>query len=271
MIITALMENFCEKGGFRGEHGLSLRIQARSADIVFDTGSTGAFMENSRALGFEPGPDNVGVLSHGHYDHSGGLAALFKGPRRPAVLYAGHGYDRKRFAVAGKERRSIGLPFSPRSDGLPDPFIVSFPEQLDEGIFILPAAEMKDGSKPLERFRTEAEGGEALDYFSDELSLAVIEEDGLSVVTGCAHRGIVNIVASARGLFPGIRLKAVIGGFHLSIAEDGEIVRVASALAGFDPGRIFCMHCTGVRGYAGIAAALPGRTAWLSCGSSVTI
>ncbi len=271
MTVTALMDNHVDQQGFVSEHGLSLRIQARSADVVFDTGSTGAFLENARALGFELGPENLVVLSHGHYDHSGGLAALFKGPQCPSVLYAGRGYGRTRYAVAGAERRSIGLPFAERPVGMPEPFIVSVPEQLDEGVFILPAAEMKDGSAPLERFRMETEAGEAIDDFSDELSLAVIEEDGLSVITGCAHRGIVNIVASARGLFPGVPLKAVIGGFHLSSAEEGEIGRVASALAAFDPGKLFCMHCTGVRGYAGIAAALSGRTAWLSCGSSVTI
>jgi 7,8-dihydropterin-6-yl-methyl-4-(beta-D-ribofuranosyl)aminobenzene 5'-phosphate synthase len=266
------MDNYCDKGGFVGELGLSLLVQVGRAKLLFDTGATGSFLNNARRLGIDLSDLGEVVLSHGHYDHSGGVAALYALlSDSPPPLFAGRGYDVRRFAVSATERRSIGLPFEARPAGMPEPILIERAERLEEGVFVLPRADMIDGSEIPSRFRTLSGGVEAQDDFSDELALAVIEEGGLTVISGCAHRGIVNIVRAALLAFPGIPLKAVVGGFHFSEADEAGMRQTAEALAALKPEKIFCSHCTGVRGFAALAAALPGKISWLACGASVTI
>jgi 7,8-dihydropterin-6-yl-methyl-4-(beta-D-ribofuranosyl)aminobenzene 5'-phosphate synthase len=267
MTITALMDNHCDKAGFRGEHGLSLWVEAGDSRVLFDAGSTDAFLANARLLGINPASAEAVVLSHGHYDHGGGLLALFAASRRALTFYAGPGFGKKRYAVDGASRRSIGMDM----EGLPAPETVSTVRKISVRLFLLPAAALGDGSRLLERFRAEGREDEEIDDFADELTMVAVEADGLTVITGCAHRGVLNIARAALAVFPGLPLKAIAGGFHLADADDVEIGRVAAGLAELRPGRVLCMHCTGVRGYAGIAAALPGRTAWLSCGSRASI
>lgn len=272
MIITSLMDNYCDSGGFRGELGLSLLVDAGGKRVLFDTGATGGFLENARRLGLDLASVDEVVLSHGHYDHSGGLAALYAAlASSPPPLFAGQGYDTTRFAVSAIEHRSIGFPFAERPAGMPSPTLVDSVLRLEEGIFVLPRADIVDGSAIPSRFRKLSKGGEVQDDFSDELALAVVEEGAISVISGCAHRGIVNIVRAALSAFPGLPLKAVVGGFHFSEADEAGMRRTAEALAAMEPKMVFCAHCTGVRGYAALAAAMPGITAWLACGASANI
>ena len=91
------------------------------------------------------------------------------------------------------------------------------------------------------------------------------EPAGLVVVTGCAHRGIVNIVEASRKAFPGRPVAAVVGGFHLVDAPDEALGRVIDAMVRIGPARILCGHCTGPRAYASLRASLPG-VSWLSIG-----
>lgn len=268
MTITALMDNYCRTAGLKAEHGLSLHIHTDKSDILFDAASTPAFLDNAAFLGTELGKLDAVVLSHGHYDHAGGLAALYASFSEAPPLFAGRGWERQRWAVAASSRRFIGVA-SP--DSLPEPHLVEGLDEIAEGIFLLPAADRLDGSEPLARFRVGEAGQEVLDEFDDELALVLVTELGLAVITGCAHRGVVNIVRAALLAFPDLPLKAVIGGFHLADAPETELRRIASELADLGPERLYCNHCTGVRGYAALSAAMPNKVDWLSSGMSIEL
>lgn len=211
------------------------------------------------------------ALSHGHYDHTGGLAALYEAiaPGSPP-LYAGRGYAVSRFACAVGKSRSIGIPDSCRPPAAPRAAELSSILELGSGVYLMPRAARLDGSAPAGRFRLEPSEEGRLDEFDDELSIVVDQPEGIVVITGCAHRGIANIAGAALRAFPGRPLAALVGGFHLGDESEAELERVSSAIAALEPGRVLCGHCTGVRGYAALSAAMK-RVEWAECGKRFTL
>jgi 7,8-dihydropterin-6-yl-methyl-4-(beta-D-ribofuranosyl)aminobenzene 5'-phosphate synthase len=265
------MDDFCPKGKLRGEHGLSYYIETDSAKVLFDTGQTDALIANAGTLGVDLDRLDAVVLSHGHYDHCGGLSALFEAvaPARPA-MYAGKGYSVRKWARTNDGLSDIGLPESSRPPRVPaaievDAIVNPFP-----GLFLQPRAERVDGATANPRFRLIEAGVERMDDFDDELSIVVEERGGIVVITGCAHRGIVNIVKAAMRAFPGKPLAAIVGGFHLGDAPDGTLSLIADGIAELAPGRILCGHCTGTRGFAAISAR-NRDVSWLACGMRVDV
>ncbi len=270
MIITSLVDDYCPRRGLGGEHGLSLLVEAGGRTVLLDAGQDDLLIRNARALEMDLRGLDAVVLSHGHYDHGGGLAALFEelaGEAPP--LYAGPGHTDRRLSRSEERVVDIGLalPFLPPT-AFP-PLQVDALEALGGGLFILPKAEALDGSEPSTRFRRVVGDLETVDAFDDELSLVVVEEEGISVIAGCAHRGIGNIAREALAAFPGRPLRALVGGFHLADRPQAELARIAEDLAALAPSFIHCGHCTGPRGYAALAARFGDRAAWLHCGSRI--
>jgi 7,8-dihydropterin-6-yl-methyl-4-(beta-D-ribofuranosyl)aminobenzene 5'-phosphate synthase len=265
------MDDYCPKRGLIGEHGLSLFIETGVARLLFDTGQSGLFLDNARHLGVDLSSLDAVVLSHGHYDHGGGLTAFARLNGRPMPLYAGKGFADARYSKRGDTLDAIGLGASATPVGNDLLCIIESPREIAPGLFILPKAERLDGSIASPRFRRVCEGTEVIDCFDDELSLVAQDEEGLTVVTGCAHRGIVNIARQAVTAFPGRPLKALIGGLHLVDSSPDDIEKTAAALAELEPETVYCSHCTGMPGYAALCAALPGKVSWLSCGMRIDL
>jgi 7,8-dihydropterin-6-yl-methyl-4-(beta-D-ribofuranosyl)aminobenzene 5'-phosphate synthase len=269
MTITSLMDDYCPKRGFVGEHGLSLLIESSVAKLLFDTGQSGLFLDNARHLGADLSSLDAVVLSHGHYDHGGGLAALARLSRRPIPIYAGKGFDDARYSKRGDTLDAIGLISSAAPIGSSPLSIVESPREIAAGLFIMPKAERADGTAASPRYKRMCEGTEVVDCFDDELSLVSCDDKGIIVITGCAHRGIANIARQAMAAFPGMPLKALIGGFHLIEASPDALAKTTASLAALEPEAIYCSHCTGMAGYAALCCALPGKVTWLSCGARI--
>lgn len=272
MTITSLMDDYCPKRGFRGEHGLSLYLETVGMKLLLDTGQTDAFITNAEVLGINLSSLNAVVLSHGHYDHGGGLKALYERLfATPPPLFAGRGFDMSRRARNGDQLNDIGLPSLILPEHSPTPILIDTFEKLGTSAYLLPPAEKIDEAEAITRFRVIQGGSEKLDNFDDELSLVFDEDDGIVIVTGCAHRGIQNIAHAAVRAFPGKPIKALVGGFHLADVSDGELVKIAKTIANLEPKAVFCAHCTGPRGFSALLHILPGRVTWLSCGMSISI
>ncbi len=282
MTITSLVDDFCPRRGFRGEHGLSLYVEQGSTRLLFDAGQSAAFMANAEVLGISLYALDTVVLSHGHYDHGGGLPALFAAPRAAGTrLYAGRGFDDSRWAVEGSKLRDIGLARPAASDLRSRATLVEKALEIADGLFLMPCAEMRRDARIDPRFRAAALGSGAPgscapettrpDLFEDELSLVSVDKGALTIVTGCAHRGILNIVEAARRAFPGKPIRAIVGGFHLGSWPDAELAEIAADLAALEPAALYPSHCTGMRGFAALDSALHGKVEWLSCGMKITI
>ncbi|MCX7024280.1 MAG: MBL fold metallo-hydrolase [Spirochaetes bacterium] len=272
MTITSLVDDYCPNRGFRGEHGLSLYMEANDTKLLFDTGQGDAFLVNARTLGIDLSGLDAVVLSHGHYDHGGGLMALygtFGG--LPPPLFAGRGFDEPRRSRSEGGYRDIGLPIPILPARAPAAIVIDAFEELVPAVFFLPHAERVDGTEAMPRFRRIVGEADMVDDFDDELSLVLDGKDGIVIVTGCAHRGILNIARAAAQAFPGRPVKALVGGFHLIDASDAVLSQVARDIAALEPGFVLCAHCTGLRGYAALSETVPGEVSWLSCGMSISL
>jgi len=266
------MDDYCPKRGIRGEHGLSFYIETEDARLLFDTGQSETFLENARVLRIDLSGLDAVILSHGHYDHGGGLNALYATLDPPLPpLFAGRGFDAPRRSRGVDGLKDIGLPSPLMPLHAPAAIVIDTFKELASGVYFLPQAERLDGIETTSRFWKIQGETELIDDFCDEISLVFNAEDGIVVITGCAHRGILNIARAAAQAFPGKPLKALVGGFHLADESPEAISRIASDIAAMAPSMIICGHCTGLRGFAALSQAVGGKVSWLSCGMSISL
>ncbi|MCY0886466.1 MAG: MBL fold metallo-hydrolase [Firmicutes bacterium] len=254
------------------EHGLSYFIswtaEGERHHLLLDFGlSAGGTRHNLEQLGLDPGRVEALVLSHGHFDHFGGLAALR--PLLPAGIpfYAGADVFRHRYLVAGGVRADVGA----LDPGLVEGFRVELLEAPRE---VLPGAWLSGPIARTTPFETgspyllvETPAGVVADTFPGEQALAFPTPEGLVVISSCAHAGIVNTVRHLQAVTGVERVAAVLGGFHLSGAPRERVEATVDALAVLEPARLVPMHCTGLQAWQRFAERLPEATAVNAVGS----
>ena len=219
MRITVLIEN--TKNPIRTdllpEHGLSLYLEKEKHKILFDTGASNRFIQNAYKLGVDLESIDAVVLSHGHFDHGGGLYSFMQ-LNRLAPLYAGPGALEAHFVkllgmmyVPVGIRRSRINPFRARL------VVVDVLTEVFPKLFILPnIIPLSNPPGDMNTFYRNTLRGKERDMFQHEVVLVIEESDGIVIVTGCSHKGILNIVRSVESYFPAMPIKAVVGGMHMT-------------------------------------------------------
>lgn len=274
MIIKTLVENTSASEVLGSEHGLSLYIETKHHKLLFDTGASTLFAENARKMQIDLSKVDLLVISHGHYDHGGGLKA-FLDLNSHAKIYLnknafGDYYSRR----PNGEKKYIGLD----KTLLPNDRFAFVEGQLfiDEELELFSGVNgtrlNPSGNKDL--FIKDGEAFK-LDDFSHEQNLIIKENGNTVLVAGCAHNGIVNILEhfhAGKNRQP----SHVVGGFHLynrsadQYENPSVIAEIGSYLLG--TGALFYTgHCTGVKAYEQLKSIMSDHVNYLSTGSQLII
>jgi 7,8-dihydropterin-6-yl-methyl-4-(beta-D-ribofuranosyl)aminobenzene 5'-phosphate synthase len=283
-VAAAQFEGGRTNAGLRAEHGYSALVTVRSGNtsstLLFDAGaSPDALAVNAALLGTGLGDLQGVVLSHGHFDHTGGLDGLARARGRSGLPLTLHpaAWTRRRQALPGGQE--LPMPTLSKAAIEREGFAVierRQPSLLAGGILVTGevdrVTEFERGMPPAHQ-AWDGHGWRHDPAVIDDQALVIsVRGRGLVVVTGCGHAGVVNIVRHAMRLTGVGRLLAVIGGFHLSgPAFEPAIEPTVAALTALAPELIVPGHCTGWRAQHALAAALPGAWVQSSVGTTYTL
>ncbi len=251
--LTVVMDNIIPNVGgapcFAGEAGLAYLIEYQGKKILFDTGQSGAVVHNLSLLGIQPASLDMIVLSHNHYDHTGGLLKVLQQGGKSLPVYANNGIFEPHYAATDTSRRFIGIPFCREqltalgaewriSDG---------PQEIMPNLILSgKVPRVSDFEKGDTKFRmVDKSGCECLDIVEDDASLYYKTDRGLVVIGGCTHSGLVNTVEHGLALTGLKRLAVWIGGTHLGPVSKEQQERTLEALERYQPDFIASSHCTG--------------------------
>jgi 7,8-dihydropterin-6-yl-methyl-4-(beta-D-ribofuranosyl)aminobenzene 5'-phosphate synthase len=268
--------------GLMAEHGFSALVSVRrgatTTTLLFDTGlSPDAMMTNASRLGVDFSAVQAVVLSHGHFDHAGGLAGLAgrRGTRSLPMVIHPLIWTHRRLAVPGREPEDLPTLSRPALEAEGFELIERRqPSLLADGCVLITGevdrtTDFEHGMPPSHQARTGSQWEPDPLILDDQALVVNLRGRGLVILTGCGHAGAINIVRYAQRLTSVPALHALLGGLHLSGPAFEPIVGpTISALTELAPALVVPGHCTGWRAQHGLAAALPDAWVAGSSGSS---
>lgn len=273
MVITTLIENTSRDGCLKKELGLSFYVETANHKILFDTGASGAIVENAAVLGVDLSAVDVVVLSHGHYDHGGGLEAFFK-VNGKAVVYVQESAFGDYYSRRGEDSVYIGLDKTLANHS--QIIFVDGNLLLDEELFLFSGVVgRKLVSEANGNLLYRRNGEYVLDAFAHEQYLVVKEKGKDVLFSGCAHCGIVNILDRYAELAGGVP-DCVFGGFHLSNPRmEGQVddvllealaLRLLSGTTAY-----YTCHCTGLKSFEILRLLMGARIRYVGVGDRIEV
>ncbi|MFC2051307.1 MBL fold metallo-hydrolase [Chloroflexota bacterium] len=248
--ITTLSENTASRSNLLAEWGLSILVETDSVSVLLDTGQSISASYNADILGVDLSKIDKIVLSHGHYDHTGGLRQVLRKMRKEVEIIAHPDIWAAKYSCRqGQEDRYIGIPFQRQElENLGARFnLTTKPVKIAENI-------MTTGEVPMvtdfEQINSNLFVKENTDFKPDKLlddqAITVNTELGLVVILGCAHRGIINTLYHAQQLTGVKQICLVLGGCHLVGTTEERIWQTIDALEKLGVSRIGVSHCAGL-------------------------
>lgn len=271
MKITVLVENTSDFLPTR--HGLSLYIQTQQHNILFDMGPDDTFLNNARTLGIDLSEADIAFLSHGHYDHGGGLPAFLE-INHTAKVYLQKSAFSPHFSQDKEQERCIGI--DPALENHPQLIFADEHTVIDEELQLFAGVTERYLFASSNRTLLMQRGNAHVpDDFSHEQSLIITEGENRVLIAGCAHCGIVNICRRAERIC-GAPMTHVFAGFHLSnpgrgTSEPEQTVRAVGKELALRPSQYFTCHCTGIPSYERLRGVLGDRVRYASAGTVLTL
>lgn len=275
--VTVLVENTAQGHGLLAEHGLAFWIEIGPRRILFDAGQTDIVSHNAALLDLDLSSMDAMVLSHGHYDHTGGLPAIARSNTRRekgVVAYAHPRAMEDKYARnADGTGRYIGMATDSRN-ALHTSFELlktEAPAEVGEGLMVTgPIPRVTDFEDTGGPFFKDAECRQPDDLIDDQAAFFETSA-GTIVVLGCAHAGIVNTLNYIMQLVPDRPIHTVMGGTHLVTANERRMTKTVEALRAIDIQRLFPLHCTGFQAAARLWKEFPNRVRACPVGTRVAL
>ena len=254
--ITVICENTASAPKLAGEFGLAFLIE-RDKNTLFDTGQGIAVIQNLKMLGKDITKIERIILSHGHFDHTGGLSAVLKEKGGKTPVFVNPDIFTEKVALfespQGNVAMPIGLPLKKENyeTGGAEFRPVKGIAEIDDGLFAFSNIRRKPGWKAWDARLKQKKGNSIIDDpFNDDLSLLLETESGPVVLLGCAHAGIVEILENISEEKGYTEFHAVIGGTHLGTAPLEYVNKAIDALKKYKVKIIGTSHCTGFKASA---------------------
>ena len=256
--ITTLIENLPDgEGKLFFEHGFSVLVEECDRRILFDTGQTGEFVKNAEKLGIDLSDIDTVILSHGHYDHTGGVPQLMKYLKKKTPVYVGKEFFAHKYKLLEDgSYKYNGNPFETKllTSGAGEQakaelyYVEENVTKLSEQLFLFKNFKRVNEFETINsKFFVKTEQGYTQDLFPDEIALGVLAKEGLVLVVGCSHVGIVNILEHVKRTV-NLPVAAVIGGTHLVEADESRLKKTVEAFKMYGVKTIAVSHCTGEAG-----------------------
>ena len=270
--ITVLVDYSC-KEGLETEHGFAAWVEVGDRQILFDTGQTGVMQTNAAKLGIDLKQAEALVLSHGHFDHTGTLPQ-FLAENQSAHVYYAHGLHIDRYSCRpGTPVRSIGMPETSRQAlaALPAERLhdLTSPHYLVPGVGLTgPVPRVSDFEDVGGPFFLDPDSHKD-DLIEDDQSMWFETDDGLVILLGCCHAGLVNTINYIRKISGIEKVRGVVGGMHLVNADQRRLDKTFSAMAEWHPQFLVPCHCTGENAGLQMRDAIGSDVVTIGCAGMV--
>lgn len=246
--ITTIIENSSSAENLAAEHGLSIFIENEDFQVLYDTGASPRFLKNAKGMGIDLTGVDALVLSHGHYDHTGGVISYLTEREKPQKIYLGKNFFEERYAEKKEGLLDISALIKEETllkTGIPIQVVKEQPMELAKGIWLLSGFTPDNTMESLSPLMLHCtEKGIETDPFTDEVVIVLKTEKELVMISGCSHIGIVNMCSRVKRLF-GQPITTFIGGTHLMEADEERIKYTCERLEKLGVKRLGACHCNG--------------------------
>lgn len=244
MKVTTIIENLVYQKGLIAEHGLSFYFEADGLRFLMDVGQTSAFYSNAGKLGISVENIDYLIISHGHYDHTGGIRTFAEHNSKAKIIL-------KREALEPKYKGYYYIGMPRINQDITGRLVFADGEmKLSESVTVFTNIEERypiDSHK--NEFVIKDENGVQPDNFDDELFVCLHHNDKCSVISSCSHNGITNILNQAI-LNTRQQLHTVLGGYHIKNAKPEVVEHIVGKFNEYDIQQVGFSHCSGIENYA---------------------